>query len=222
VGLGVAAGAALVTRLEQRPSPSRIQLRLAGRRGASGRAMVTGVGAGVAAGALFGAAFWLAGGTIGALGLGLLAGLVAGLAGGLGVGLVAALRVPIEQTHVVSPRSLLRADRAGALVQSLLGGAASALTTGLVAAVVARPGTRGGVGLVAGLGVGAAVGLVVLCNSAWGRWELSRAWLALTGHVPWSLMGFLEDGHARGILRQAGGVYEFRHTLLQQQLAEST
>jgi len=32
-------------------------------------------------------------------------------------------------------------------------------------------------------------------------------------------MGFLSEAHDRGVLRQAGGVYQFRHNLLQDHLA---
>jgi len=37
--------------------------------------------------------------------------------------------------------------------------------------------------------------------------------------MPWSLMGFLADAHQRGVLRQAGAVYQFRHIELQHHLA---
>jgi hypothetical protein len=220
VSLGVGSAAALVTRLERRPSPSRVRLRISGHAGEVRRAMAAGLGAGVIGGTLFGTVFWLVAGFAAALGVGLVAGLVAGLAGGAGVGLLAALREPIEQTQVASPRLLLRADRAGALAQSCLGGLASAIAVGLVAAPLARPEARMGVVSVASLGVGLGVFLVAICNSAWGRWQLSRGWLTLIGKVPWSLIEFLEDGHSRGILRQTGGVYEFRHALLQECLAE--
>ncbi|MFI6358668.1 hypothetical protein ACIBJF_40075 [Streptomyces sp. NPDC050743] len=32
-------------------------------------------------------------------------------------------------------------------------------------------------------------------------------------------MAFLDDAHRRGVLRQAGAVYQFRHARLQEQLA---
>ena len=37
--------------------------------------------------------------------------------------------------------------------------------------------------------------------------------------LPWLLLEFLEDAHRRGVLRQAGAAYQFRHIELQRQLA---
>jgi hypothetical protein len=45
-------------------------------------------------------------------------------------------------------------------------------------------------------------------------------WLALRGRLPWRLMRFLADAHVhRGVLRQAGAFYQFRHAELQRHLA---
>ncbi|NGO70738.1 hypothetical protein G5C65_20760, partial [Streptomyces sp. SB3404] len=59
-----------------------------------------------------------------------------------------------------------------------------------------------------------------LALSAWGRFTLARAWWASRGRLPWRLMEFLRDAHRRGVLRQAGGVYRFRHIELRNRLAE--
>jgi len=219
VALGVGVGAALVARSRQRLSPSRVQWRIRGRGTEIRQTVVTALGAGLVGGVLFGVVFWLVARDLNALLLGLVAGLVAGVASGLGVGLVTAMQVPIEQAQVVSPRALLRTDRAHAILQACLAGLTSATVSGLAAALLARPQARVGVTIVAGAGVGFATILVVMCNSAWGRWQLSRAWLAITGKVPWLLIEFLEDSHSRGILRQTGGFYEFRHLKLQERLA---
>jgi len=56
-------------------------------------------------------------------------------------------------------------------------------------------------------------------QAVWLSYELSRLWLALSGQVPGSLMAFLGDAHKRGVLRQAGAVYQFRHLELQHRLA---
>jgi hypothetical protein len=37
--------------------------------------------------------------------------------------------------------------------------------------------------------------------------------------VPWAVVAFLGDAHSRGVLRQAGTVYQFRHARVQAQLA---
>ncbi|MGW7520833.1 NACHT domain-containing protein [Streptomyces sp. NPDC054796] len=55
--------------------------------------------------------------------------------------------------------------------------------------------------------------------SAWGRYTLARVWFAATGRLPWHLMDFLREAHAKGVLRQAGGVYRFRHIELRNRLA---
>ncbi|SBW28577.1 putative membrane protein [Candidatus Protofrankia californiensis] len=78
-----------------------------------------------------------------------------------------------------------------------------------------------GAGLVFGLvaGLAGVFGLVLGLDSAWGRLGLARLWLAWHGHQPPRLMAFLADAHERGILRQAGAVWEFRHANLQRRLA---
>jgi hypothetical protein len=47
-------------------------------------------------------------------------------------------------------------------------------------------------------------------------------WLAAQHKLPWSLMPFLDDAHQRGVLRQQGAVYQFRHARLQAYLAAAT
>jgi hypothetical protein len=95
----------------------------------------------------------------------------------------------------------------------LVGGLASVLVVGLpVGLVVGLP-----VGLAGGLVVGLASGLVY---SARGPFVVARLWLAVTGRAPLRLVGFLRDAHSRGVLRQAGAVWEFRHETVQRYLAE--
>jgi hypothetical protein len=71
---------------------------------------------------------------------------------------------------------------------------------------------------------GIACGLIatlcyVLACTAWGQWLLFvRICLPLTGRLPWATMAFLEDAYRRGVLRQAGAVYQFRHARLQSHL----
>jgi hypothetical protein len=54
--------------------------------------------------------------------------------------------------------------------------------------------------------------------SASGKFADTRIWLACGRRMPWRAMSFLADAHQRGVLRQAGAVYQFRHIRLQQQL----
>jgi hypothetical protein len=51
-------------------------------------------------------------------------------------------------------------------------------------------------------------------------WLICRVGLAIEGRLPWRCMRFFEDARAAGALRQSGGVYQFRHRLLQNKLAQ--
>ncbi|WP_020660470.1 BTAD domain-containing putative transcriptional regulator [Amycolatopsis benzoatilytica] len=66
---------------------------------------------------------------------------------------------------------------------------------------------------------GLAVGLSVCLSRAWGAFACTRLWLAARGHIPLRFMAFLDDAHRRGVLRQVGAVYQFRHARLQERLA---
>ncbi|MFI0763359.1 NACHT domain-containing protein [Streptomyces sp. NPDC021218] len=57
--------------------------------------------------------------------------------------------------------------------------------------------------------------------SAWGRFQVARLYLAATGRLPLRLMTFLKDAHQRGVLRQSGGAYSFRHIGLRDRLAQA-
>jgi hypothetical protein len=58
----------------------------------------------------------------------------------------------------------------------------------------------------------------VLATRAWTRFVVTRTALALAGRLPWSLMRFLADARERGLLRAAGGGYQFWHARLQERL----
>jgi transcriptional regulator with XRE-family HTH domain len=75
-------------------------------------------------------------------------------------------------------------------------------------------------GFAAGAVFGLAVGLSIFMSRAWGSSVVSMAWLAMRGQVPLRLVRFLDDAHGRGVLRQVGGVYQFRHARLQDRLTE--
>lgn len=67
-----------------------------------------------------------------------------------------------------------------------------------------------------GLAAGLAAGLE---QTQWVPYALARGWLAFHGQLPWPLVDFLADAHQRGVLRQAGVTYQFRHLELQRRLA---
>ncbi len=73
--------------------------------------------------------------------------------------------------------------------------------------------------LMVGALFGLAVGLTVGLARAWGAFAVVRLWLAARGHIPLRLMRFLDDAHRRGVLRQVGAVYQFRHARLEDRLA---
>jgi len=63
--------------------------------------------------------------------------------------------------------------------------------------------------------------LIIAIRVAWVPFALARCWLAIRRRLPWRLMAFLADAHEqRGVLRQAGGIYQFRHLELQRRLAQ--
>jgi hypothetical protein len=78
---------------------------------------------------------------------------------------------------------------------------------------------RGTLFLVFALGASTFLVALAWLFSPWGWFVLVRLWLAPRGRLPWRLMTFLEDAHRLGILRQIGGVYQFRHARLRERLA---
>ena len=158
-------------------------------------------------------------------------GLALAFGGGLVGGLMAWLEAPIDIESAVGPRDLLNANRKTALLQLFMFGPLIGLIAGVGIGLIAEllKGSLWGVPLQWNLAVGLRFGFltalgsglgVILSLTAWGQWvALARIWLPLTGRLPWLVMTFLEDAHRqRGVLRQAGAVYQFRHTRLQDHL----
>lgn len=52
----------------------------------------------------------------------------------------------------------------------------------------------------------------------WPPYVRARVLLVMQRKLPWLLMEFLADAHRRGVLRQVGSVYQFRHIELQRRL----
>jgi DNA-binding SARP family transcriptional activator len=114
---------------------------------------------------------------------------------------------------------------AGALFGFFMARGVAAVCYGLAGAIaggqVFPPATNPVLPVVVGVCFGAGIGLAVLVTRAWGNYFVHHTWLAATGRLPWRLMHFLDDAHRRGVLRQAGGVYQFRHARVQERLAEA-
>ncbi|WP_329224099.1 NACHT domain-containing protein [Streptomyces canus] len=153
----------------------------------------------------------------------LAAGLVAGLLTLFAFGIPLGLRPERPDLTInTAPAVLLSADRrnfiAFGLVVVLPVGLAAGLTFGLAF------GLANGLtfGLAFGLANGIAVGLAFgLRNTAWPYFAITTAYLAVHRKVPRDLMAFLQDAHEhRGVLRQVGAVYQFRHVELQRHLAQ--
>ncbi|MCH0566457.1 helix-turn-helix domain-containing protein [Streptomyces sp. MUM 2J] len=161
----------------------------------------------------------------------LLFGLLFGSAAGLAFGLVAALEMPLDVSTAATPATLLSSNRSTVARQTLLlapfltltitlgGHLAAELLDGLLGPL--QWGMWDGllIGSVAGIGGGVSYALAF---TAWGQWFLlSGIWLPLTGKLPWNTLAFLDDAHHRGVLRQTGAVYQFRHIRLQHHLADA-
>ncbi|RLK62034.1 NACHT domain-containing protein [Actinokineospora cianjurensis] len=139
-----------------------------------------------------------------------------------------------------SPMELLRQDRRSVLVGGVV---ATAVTV-----LVAVPALRLGViletvygGALSGIGpdngvllteqhyhyvdpttavvvMAVAVAVLVTLTRAWPRFAVTRLVLAARRKTPLRLMRFLAEARNLGLLRQSGGVYQFRHVRLQERL----
>jgi hypothetical protein len=79
------------------------------------------------------------------------------------------------------------------------------------------------VGPIAGVVAGITIGILFAVGiHGQGKWLLiCRIWLPLTGKLPWSVIGFIEDAHRQQVLRQSGGAYQFRHDLLREAIVKN-
>lgn len=126
------------------------------------------------------------------------------------------LGLPTDTAQTVGPRALLGGERRSALLSAgVLGPSVGLIAGQFIAPAGAAPAVRAAILVTGALGAGA----VLLVMSPWASWLLAKASLAATGRLPWHLTAFLEDARRVGVLRQVGGVYQFRHARLQAQLA---
>jgi hypothetical protein len=157
----------------------------------------------------------------------------------IAVRLARRLDEPVDLSRVLSPKELLRADRSTAQLQAVLCGLAAALFASIVYPVFSAPimiwrlreasfTWKEMVSIfvvetaIPGLEAWATVlFLLVFTSTAWGRFLLARTYFALTGRLPFRLMTFLREAHLRGVLRQSGSVYQFRHLKLRDRLAHT-
>ncbi|MGI8334433.1 NACHT domain-containing protein [Actinomadura scrupuli] len=128
-------------------------------------------------------------------------------------GVPARVRTAIDVSSTAGPSTLLRQDR-------------NVHTAGFLAAMVAVGTTWLWSGAVFAQADAAALlaGILLLLSlgstdGAWPRYLEARTRLTARRRLPWRTMAFLADAHRRGVLRQAGALYQFRHIRLQEQLA---
>lgn len=122
---------------------------------------------------------------------------------------------PADLNKATDPLVTFRTDRRVAISWGLVFGIASALLIGYF---------EGGSDLPLGVTIGlvclGTFGLIgALATARWPFYWISCIWLMLRHRSPGPLMSFLADAHQRGILRQSGAVYQFRHIELQHRLA---
>lgn len=138
---------------------------------------------------------------------------------GVTAGNVAVLQAPVEIESAGGPLELLATDRRLALGGGAVAGVMSGAAIGCLIGLEQGP--------LVGLGY-AAVGCATvwlggaISVTAWGQWLIcGRLLLPLTGELPWRTLAFLRDARVRGVLRQSGAFYQFRHSLLQDLYATS-
>jgi hypothetical protein len=175
--------------------------------------------------------------------VGVLLGAGLGLVVGAPLALCEAFAEPTGIQRVVAPRANVRSDRNWALVRGAVFGCVlgTARDPGVVAildGVIKFLATAGPYVLdippvkapaatiprvtpdAASYALPAMVGFVLACT-AWGKFSFARIYLAITGQAPWRLLSFLDEARDRGILRQSGTAYMFRHERLQEYLSST-
>ncbi|MEU8512803.1 hypothetical protein AB0C76_14605 [Kitasatospora sp. NPDC048722] len=121
-----------------------------------------------------------------------------------------------EHDTATKPRMLLADERRIALIEAAVVAPAIA---GLSMAVFSQTHDRPLIPTVSFLTAWSCSALALVAMSRWGRWTATRVELWLSGRLPWNVMGFLEDAHRLGLLRQVGGVHQYRHAELRRRLA---
>jgi hypothetical protein len=198
-GLGLAAG--LAAGLATRRGPAR-----------GLRWSPLGFACGVVVGVGLGSAVLLGQGSSSGLVVGLIAIVVGGLTGGFTVEAATA-----DLTAAAGPDAVLKRDRSTFYTTALAAGLAFGVIIGLANGFARGYPVGIRVGVTNMIAAGLSVGFI---QASWGSFILAKWWLAMRRRLPWRLMAFLADAHEkRGVLRQVGAVYQFRHAELQRRLA---
>ncbi|MFG3025017.1 hypothetical protein ACGFZQ_42090 [Streptomyces sp. NPDC048254] len=154
-----------------------------------------------------------------ALGLSLAIGFALGLISGLTAGLLGLLASPADTARAVSPLAILDTDRATVITRGVTLMTSAILVVLLFAYTYLETAAAETWKYVAiTVMIWLPVSPLAIFLSSWCWLLITRLWLCTSGRLPWHLMAFLEEAHQRGVLRQTGAAYEFRHARLQEQL----
>ncbi|MFJ9850152.1 helix-turn-helix domain-containing protein [Streptomyces sp. NPDC101150] len=233
----------LVAAKDAAVEPSAVRMKIFGREGKTRRRSLRRLVIGLLCGFLFGAGYGFVRAALNGVlfhiniqtvlaagfGDGIIYGLMFALGAGPALGLLTLFETALDVRSAVNPVSLLRTNCRTVITQLLVWAPTFGLMVGFGSMLVILPMSAilGPVvwNLTAALKLGVISGLggalgYAFSLTAWGQWTVfARIWLPLTGRLPWSVVTFLEDAYQRGVLRQAGAVYQFRHARLQQHLA---
>jgi hypothetical protein len=148
-------------------------------------------------------------------------------ASALADGVSALRRRTVDPSYIdstVSPTASLELDRKAAVSAAIRSGITAGVLIGIAIGIWVGILHGKYQGAIFAAAYGAAAGALAACfeilRRAWLWYEISRIWLTLNKVVPWQVMNFLADAHKRGVLRQIGAVYQFRHIELQRRLAD--
>ncbi len=141
--------------------------------------------------------------------------LAAVLGGALALSPILGLKAVEISEIAANPRTALIRDRTGTLVVGTIYALSMATGPGIIAWYSFGPAGA----VVTGSLAGAFMLISHAIGSTWFQLGVFRLWLAARRNTPLRLILFLEDAHDRGVLRQAGAVWEFRHANLQRYLA---
>jgi hypothetical protein len=134
----------------------------------------------------------------------------------LGDGATEQMVTPLDFSSAASPMAVLVGDRRTGLAFGIASGEVFGVFVGVV--LIIEAGVLFGAGSAILLAAAAAI-VMSYAVAGWLPYAMAHIWLALRHRLPWPLMAFLADAHHRGVLRQAGAVYQFRHIELQHRLA---
>ncbi|MFI9011488.1 NACHT domain-containing protein [Actinosynnema sp. NPDC053489] len=217
VGIGVVVAFGVVVAGRQSSPPTRTSLRLPTTPDevrAALRALTAGLAAGVTAGfgfALVYAYLALLSGPKISMEVTLALGSAITITIVLPLCLVMLMTAPADIARAATPHATLRADRR----RTLLVVAAAVFSAGPLVWFRVAPWI--------GAFVGPALGLTLFVTSAWGSLAVLRVAVLAKwpSRLPVRVVSFLDDAHRRGVLRQVGATYRFRHLRLRQHLART-